>query len=64
MDQLQLRHLQTPPFLEYRRSPRNRMRQQRSLQRLQLEDLGVQGVQGVLVVLLHPDRRKMDLTLF
>lgn len=60
MEPLQLRRPQTPPSLQRRRSPRNRTRQQRGLQRLQLEDLGVQGVQGVLAVLLHPDRRKMD----
>lgn len=60
VEQLQLRHLQRPPFPEHRRSPHNRTRQQRSPQQLQMEDLGVQGVQGVRVVLLHPDRRRMD----
>lgn len=60
MEPLQRRRLQTPLFLECRCSPRNRTRQQRDLQRLQLEDLGVQGVQGVLVVLVHPNRQKVD----
>lgn len=60
MEPLQQRRLQTPLFLECRCSPRNHRRQQRDLQRLQLEDLGVQEVQGVLVVLVHPNRQKVD----
>lgn len=60
MGQLQPRHLRTPPCLEHRRSPRSRMQQQRGLQQMRLEDLVVLGVQGVQVVLLDPDRQKMD----
>lgn len=59
MEQPQLRRQKTPPVLDLLRPPRNRTRQQRRLQQLQLEDLGVQGVQGVLVVLLHPDKQRM-----
>lgn len=60
MGQLQPRRPQIPPCLEHHRSPRSRMQQQRGLQQMRLEDLGVLGVQGVRVVLLDPSRQKMD----
>lgn len=58
MEPLQPHRLQT--FLERRRSPHSHKGQQKGLQQLQLEGLGVLAVQGVQVVLLDPDRQKMD----
>lgn len=60
MGQLQPPRLQIPTFLEHHHSPRSHMQQQRGLQQMRLEDLGVLGVQGVRVVLLDPGRQKMD----
>lgn len=58
MEPLQPRRLQT--FLERRRCPHSHKGQQKGLQQLQLEGLEVLGVQGVLVVLLDPERQKID----